>query len=328
MNAFTTFQEHVFDEQALPLEERSSLGHFLWDFLIAIKSIHNQVTRAGLVDILGGAGRTNIHGDEVKKLDQYAHDVMVATLRRSGWVYAMASEEEEHVIAGSDSENAKYVVVFDPLDGSSNIDANVSVGTIFSVYKRVKGSLEDQVLRSGREQIMAVYVIYGSSTMLVYTVGAGTHGFTFDPAMGEFYLSHPDIKTPEDGTVYSINEVNEPYFDAGMKQYLVELKNSGRYTGRYIGSLVADVHRNLLYGGIFIYPSTPKAKLRLVYEGIPMGWIVEQAGGLASDGRERIMEKVPKELHERTALALGSKNDVEQYEKLVGEVPKRPRYNA
>lgn len=319
MNQFTTFQEHVFDEKALGQSERSDLVHLLWDFLIAIKDIHNQVTRAGLVDILGKAGKTNIHGDEVKKLDQYAHDVMVASLKKSGWVYAMASEEEEDVITGSDGEHAKYVVVFDPLDGSSNIDANVSVGTIFSIYKRKAGSAKEQVLRAGSEQLMAGYVIYGSSTMLVYTTGAGTHGFTFDPAMGEFYLSHPNMQTPKDGAVYSVNEVYEPDFDKSLKQYLVEIKKTGRYTGRYIGSLVADVHRNLLYGGIYIYPAIPKAKLRLLYEGIPMGWVVEQAGGLASDGKTRILDKIPSELHERIALAIGSKHDVERYEKLVKE---------
>lgn len=315
----TTFQEHVLDEQALDQPVRMELVHLLWDFLVAVKSIHNQVTRAGLVDILGKTGATNVHGDEVKKLDAYAHDVMVAALKKSSWVYAMASEEAEQVIAGSDGENAKYVAVFDPLDGSSNIDANVSVGTIFSIYKRKDGDINEQVLRSGSEQLLSGYVIYGSSTMLVYTVGAGTHGFTFDPAMGEFYLSHPNMKTPEDGTVYSINEANEPYFDGAMKHYLSELKASRRYTGRYIGSLVADVHRNLLYGGIFVYPAAPKAKLRLLYEGMPMGWVVEQAGGLASDGSEPILQKVPKDLHERTPLVLGSKNDVERYEALVKE---------
>lgn len=315
----TTFQEHVLDEKTLPIDTRMELVHLLWDFLVAVKSIHNRVIKAGLVDILGETGSTNIHGDKVKKLDQYAHEVMVEALKRSGRVAAMASEEAEQFIAGSTGANAKYAVVFDPLDGSSNIDANVSVGTIFSMYKRVSSNkpTDQDVLRTGSDQLMAGYVIYGSSTMLVYTVGAGTHGFTLDPAMGEFYLSHPNMKTPPDGKVYSINEVNEPHFSDGMKQFLQELKQSGRYTARYIGSLVADVHRNLLYGGIFIYPAAPKAKLRLLYEAFPMGWVVEQAGGIASDGTERILAKTPKDLHERVPLVLGSKHDVERYEELV-----------
>ena len=233
-------------------------------------------------------------------------------MAHSGWVAALASEEEETVLACSD--DGEFVITFDPLDGSSNIDVNVSVGTIFSIFKRKENAknVEDHVLRQGTEQVMAGYVIYGSSTMLVYTVGNGTHGFTLDPSMGEFYLSHPSIKTPENGTIYSINEVNESYFPEGMKQYVQEIKESGRYTARYVGCLAVDVHRNVLKGGIYAYMATPKAKLRLLYEAFPMAWVVEQAGGMASNGKDRILDLAAERLHQRTELVIGSKNDVER----------------
>ncbi|MBI1833559.1 MAG: class 1 fructose-bisphosphatase [Candidatus Andersenbacteria bacterium] len=312
-----SFHEHILEEKTLSPEVRTDIERILDDLLIAVKSIHNKLSRAGLIDIQGEAGSENASGDAVKKLDRIAHEAVVSTLHAGGCVGFMASEEEKEIIGGS--SDGKYVVVFDPLDGSSNIDANVSVGTIFSIYKR-KNEAEnanEQVLRRGSEQIVAGYVIYGSSTMLVYTVGAGTHGFTLDPSLGEFYLSHPHIQTPVDGTVYSINEVYEPHFSGAMKAFLSEIKEHGRYTGRYIGSLVADVHRNLLYGGIYIYPDKPKAKLRLLYEGFPMGWIVEQAGGAASNGTQKILDMIPAELHQRTQLVIGSKNDVARYEELV-----------
>lgn len=310
-----SFHEHILEEQTLSEGVRADIERIMDDLLIAIKSIQQKLSHAGLIDVLGAHGSTNATGDSVKKMDRIAHEAVVNALSVGGRVYAMASEEEEQVIAGS--EDGQYVVVFDPLDGSSNIDANVGVGTIFSLYKRKQGvDVSEQVLRSGGEQLLSGYVVYGPATILVYTVGNGTHGFTLDPAFGEFYLSHSSMRIPQDGTVYSVNEVNEPYFSEGMKKYLKEIKESGRYTGRYIGSLVSDVHRNLLYGGIYAYMATPKAKLRLLYEGFPLAWVVEQAGGMASNGKERILDLTAKEPHERTELVLGSKNDVKRFTQL------------
>lgn len=320
MKKLITLQRHILEEKALANGQRLELARLFWDFMIAVKKIHNKVTKAGLVDILGENGEVNVHGEAVQRLDEYAHQTVVKAMNHGGHLCAMASEEAEDIIPiPDDLEKGKYVLVFDPLDGSSNIDANVSVGTIFSLYRRKsqggQGEVED-VVRAGAEQVCAGYVVYGASTMLVYTVGAGVHGFTFDPTMGEFYLSHPDMKTPVSGEIYSVNEGYSEKFDEGTKKFLADVKKR-EYSLRYIGSLVADFHRNLLYGGVFLYPGVPKPKLRLVYEAFPLAWVVEQAGGAASTGKKRILDLTAKELHERVPLVIGSRDDVGHYEAYV-----------
>ncbi len=320
MRKLIPLQRHILEEKAIENGRKLELARLFWDLMIAIKKIHNKVTKAGLVEVLGENGDVNVHGEAVQKMDEYANQAMIRAMNHGGHLCVMASEENEEIIPiPDDLEKGKYVLVFDPLDGSSNIDANVSVGTIFSIYERVSqagpGTSED-VVRAGVEQIASGYVIYGSSTMLVYTVGAGAHGFTFDPVMGEFYLSHPNIQTPAAGQIYSINEGYSEKFDEATKKFLRDVKERG-HSLRYIGSLVADFHRNLLYGGVFLYPGVPKPKLRLVYEAFPLAWIVEQAGGAASTGKERILDLTAKELHERVPLVIGSKDDVARYESFV-----------
>ncbi len=304
----------------------------LRDIGIAAKIVNREVNKAGLADILGETGDSNVQGEQVKKLDVFANEQFIAALTVGGEVCAMASEENEEIIVvdNEQSKNAKYVVAFDPLDGSSNIDANVSVGTIFSVYRRTSlsgpGTLEDFMQR-GTEQVAAGYIIYGSSTMLVYTTGKGVNGFTLDPSIGEFCLSHPNIKIPKSGKTYSINEGYYVHFPDGVKKFIKwcqeEDKASNRpYSSRYIGSAVADVHRNLLYGGVFIYPTTsqaPKGKLRVLYECNPMAFIVEQAGGKATDGFKRIMEIDTKALHQRTPIFIGSSEIVERAEEFMAK---------
>lgn len=322
MRKLVTLQRYILEEKALPNERRLELAMLFWDLMIAIKKIHNKVTKAGLFDVLGETGDVNVHGEAVQRLDEYANDTLIKAMNHGGHCCVMASEEAADIIPiPKELPLGKYVLVFDPLDGSSNIDANVSVGTIFSVYQRKSqdgpGEASD-VVRAGSEQIAAGYVIYGSSTMLVYTAGAGVHGFTFDPAMGEFYLSHPTIHIPAQGKIYSINEAYSNNFDEATQRFLAALKKKD-YSARYIGSLVADFHRNLLYGGIFLYPGVPKPKLRLVYEAFPLSWIVEEAGGRATTGKERILSFSARELHERVSLIIGSKDDVGLYEKFVAK---------
>ena len=320
-----TVQRHIIEQERDHPEATGDLTGLLWDLTIAAKIISREVNRAGLADILGLTGQENIHGEEVKKLDEYANDAIIKSMDHGGHLCVMASEENEDIIPIPDQyPKGKYVLMFDPLDGSSNIDANVSVGTIFSVYRRKttagNGTLED-CLRKGVEQ-----VAYGSSTMLVYTAGHGSHGFTLDPGIGEFLLSHKNIQIPSRGKVYSINEGNANTWDEGTRKYINDLKTGSPETGqkpyslRYIGSLVADFHRNLLYGGIFLYPADykdpnkPKSKLRLLYEAAPLAFIVEQAGGKASTGNTAIMEIKAEQLHQKTPLIIGSKEDVEKYE--------------
>jgi fructose-1,6-bisphosphatase I len=282
------------------------------------------------MDILGDAGTVNIQGESQKKLDVFANEQFIAALKSGGECCIVASEENDKIIQidGEVSKNAKYIVAMDPLDGSYNIDVNVAVGTIFSIYRRFstdgKATLKD-VLQKGTEQVAAGYIIYGSSTMLVYTTGKGVNGFTLDPSIGEFCLSHPEMKIPENGVIYSINEGNYIHFPEGVKKYLkycqVEDEQTLRpYTSRYIGSMVADVHRNMIKGGIFIYPTTsraPNGKLRLVYECNPMAFIIEQAGGRATDGFNRILDKTVTTLHQRSAIFIGSKNMVLKIEELM-----------
>jgi len=320
-----TLGQFIIEKQADFPFAKGELSRLLRDLGIASKIVNREVNKAGLVEILGETGEVNIQGEKVKKLDVFANEQFIAALKAGGEVCAIASEENEEIIPVDSeiSKNAKYVVAIDPLDGSSNIDVNVSVGTIFSIYRRTSlsgpGNLEDFMQR-GTEQVAAGYVIYGSSCMMVYTTGRGVNGFTLDPSIGEFCLSHPNMQTPKAGLVYSINEGNYLHFPDGVKKYIKycqeeDLAHGRPYSSRYIGSGVADIHRNLITGGIYIYPTTtksPKGKLRLLYECNPLAFIIEQAGGKATDGKGRIMEKDIKELHQRTPLFLGSPEMVEK----------------
>ncbi|MBE2279722.1 MAG: class 1 fructose-bisphosphatase [Ignavibacteriaceae bacterium] len=329
---FMTLERYIVDQERRHPEATGELSRLLSDLSIAAKIIARETTKAGLIEILGFSGSTNVHGESQKVLDLYAHDMLFKAMDHGGHLCVMASEEQEDIIhIPKQHRIGKYVLLFDPLDGSSNIDANVSIGTIFSIYTRISpddgpGTLED-CLQPGYKQIAAGYVIYGSSTMLVYTTGSGVHGFTLDPSVGEFLLSHPNIKTPKKGRIYSINEGNYKYWHPGIKRYIKWLqeedqKTSRPYSSRYIGSMVADIHRNLLYGGIFLYPGdsrNPQGKLRLMYECNPMAMIIEAAGGRASDGYKRILDIQPTSLHERAPIIIGSEEDVLMVEKFIAE---------
>mgnify|MGYP002779588355 FL=1 len=317
-----TIERFIIEQERLYPEASGELSGVLYDIALAAKMIANKVRMAGLVDILGSAGQENVQGETQQKLDVIANDIMIKAMDHGGRLCAMASEEEPDIIPIPDGFRCgKYCLMFDPLDGSSNIDVNVPVGTIFSVVRKVTrgahGELED-FLQPGRRQVAAGYIIYGSSTMLVYTTGQGVHGFTLDPSIGEFLLSHPNIRTPERGKFLSVNDSYEQHWDEPVRALM------RRYRGldgvqkamnvRYVGSLVADFHRNLLGGGIFVYPAnakSPRGKLRLLYEANPLAFICEQAGGAATDGVHRILDVMPTELHQRTPLFMGSKGDVE-----------------
>jgi len=333
MNQFevTTLNEFILENQALFPNAEGDLSHLLHHVGTAAKIVNREVNKAGLVDILGSYGNTNVQGEDQKKLDIFANDHFINSLHSCGEVCAIASEENESFIFFDDEtgKNGKYVFLMDPLDGSSNIDVNVSIGTIFSIYRRKTNLGEkatmDDFLQPGTEQVAAGYILYGSSTMLVYTTGQGINGFTLDPSIGEFCLSHKLIKNPEDGIIYSINEGNYLKFPAGVKQYIKYCQDKDAdthrpYSSRYIGSLVSDVHRNLLKGGIFMYPETdsaPKGKLRLLYECNPIAFIIEQAGGKATNGKQRIMEIKPTSLHQRTPFYCGSTNMVNKVEEFL-----------
>lgn len=318
-----TLGQFIIEKQADFPYAKGELSRLLRDIGIAAKIVNREVNKAGLMDILGCAGSTNVQGESQQKLDVYANEQFISALRSGGECCIVVSEENEDIIHIDSfvAKNAKYIVAIDPLDGSSNIDVNVPVGTIFSIYRKRSigpvATLED-VLQPGTQQVAAGYVIYGSSTMLVYTTGHGVNGFTLDPSIGEFCLSHPDMRIPEDGEIYSINEGYYAHFPEGVKKYIkycqVEDKDTRRpYRSRYIGSMVADLHRNLIKGGIFIYPPTstaPNGKLRLVYECNPMAFIIEQAGGKASNGYTRILETEVVRLHQRSAIFIGSVNMV------------------
>lgn len=325
-----TLTRHLIEEQTKHPDSRGEFSNMFLDLTLALKIISREVMKAGLVNILGETSDTNIQGETVMKLDRFADDRIFKAMDHGGHLCCMASEECENLIKiPTRFDKGDYVLVFDPLDGSSNIDKNVSIGTIFAILKRVTpgngdGTLQD-ALQPGLKQVAAGYCIFGSSTMLVYTTGSGVHGFTLDPSVGEFLLSHENIQTPNKGKIYSINEGNSLFWDEGTKEFINFLKQrddeSGRpYSHRYIGSLVADFHRNLLAGGVFLYPTDyknpkrPRPKLRLLYEAAPLAFIVEQAGGKASTGTERIMELTPKSLHERVPLVIGSRWEVEKYE--------------
>ncbi len=319
--------EHLLIHQK---ESPMATGRFtrlLNELIFSAKIIAREVRKAGLVDILGLTGDVNVQGEEVRKLDDYANRVLIHRLQRAGVVCAMASEEDAEIIHVPEGlPKGNYILVFDPLDGSSNIDANVSIGTIFSIYRK-EGDLNEitleDFLKPGTEQVAAGYFLYGSSTMLVYTTGNGVNGFTLDPSVGEFLLSHPDITIPQRGKIYSVNEAYTCYWPEQTRKTVEYFKSPENaigkpYSSRYIGSLVADFHRNLLYGGIFMYPADtrdpkkPRGKLRLLCEAAPLAFVVEQAGGAATDGEQRILDITPKELHERVPLFIGSKLDVEK----------------
>ena len=333
----TTLGQFIIEKQADFPYAKGELSRLLRDIGIASKIVNREINKAGLMNILGDAGSVNVQGECQKKLDIYANEQFLSALQSGGECCIVVSEEnEEYVYIDSEiSKNAKYIVAIDPLDGSSNIDVNVAVGTIFSIYRRKsvdgRATIED-VLQRGTEQVAAGYIIYGSSTMLVYTTGKGVNGFTLDPSIGEFCLSHPDMTIPEDGIIYSINEGNYVHFPEGVKKYIkycqVHDKETSRpYTSRYIGSMVADVHRNLIKGGVFLYPVTaaaPKGKLRLVYECNPMAFIIEQAGGMATNGFERILDIEVNELHQRSCIFIGSENMVLKVHELMDKHTRQP----
>ncbi len=327
--SITTLGQFIIEKQMDFPFAKGELSRLLRDIGIASKIISREVNKAGLTQILGDFGSVNVQGEDVKKLDIIGNETFIWALSKGGEVCAMASEENDDMIPlnGFYSKSGKYVVCIDPLDGSSNIDVNVSIGTIFSIYRRISepGTEPDlkDVLQAGNQLVGAGYVVYGTSTMLVYSTGAGVNGFTLDPSIGEFCLSHPDIMTPKDGKVYSINEGNAAEFPEGVKTYLDWVKGTNKeenrpYTARYIGSMVADFHRNLLKGGVFIYPPTAKApngKLRLLFECIPMAFISEQAGGKATIGDgSRILDVIPEKLHQRVPAIMGSANMVDKLE--------------
>lgn len=326
-----TIERFIIEEERNHPEATGELSGVLYDLALAAKMIANKVRSAGLADILGATENENVQGEVQQKLDVLANEIIIKAMDHGGRLCAMASEEEPGIIQIPDHfKCGKYCLMFDPLDGSSNIDVNVPVGTIFSVVRKITrgrhGELED-ILQPGRRQVAAGYVIYGSSTMMVYTTGQGVHGFTLDPSIGEFLLSHPTIRIPKEGRYLSVNDSYEQVWDDNVRGLMRKYKgldgDRKSLSTRYVGSLVADFHRNLLGGGIFAYPSnkkSPKGKLRLLYEANPLAFIVEQAGGAASDGTQRILDIPPTELHQRTPLYIGSKNEVElAHQMLAGQ---------
>lgn len=335
-NKITTLTEFIIQRQSEYPHAKGTLTRLLNDIATAAKIVNREINAAGLVDILGNIDKENIQGETQKKLDIFANEMFITALKGGGECCAIASEENEKVISFSNdfSELGKYVIAMDPLDGSSNIESNVSIGTIFSIYRRtteVGGGTQADLLQPGYNQTAAGYVIYGSSTMLVYTTGKGVNGFTLDPSVGIFCLSHPDMAFPEKSNMYSINEGNYIYFQEGIKQYIKYCQEEDSatkrpYTSRYIGSLVADFHRNLIKGGIFLYPGSKKAphgKLRLLYECNPIAFLAEQAGGKASNGHKRILDIEPQSLHERSPFFTGPKEMVEKVESYIQQTPEK-----
>jgi fructose-1,6-bisphosphatase I len=326
-NRQITVIEHLLLHQKQSPAATGIFTQLLYDLILSAKLIARSVNKAGLLDVLGGTGEINVQGENVQKLDEFANRVLIHRMERSGALCAMASEENADIIPVPERfTRGDYILFFDPLDGSSNIDVNINVGTIFSILRRISPADQDvalsDVLQPGYKQVAAGYFLYGPSTMLVYTTGQGVHGFTLDPSVGEFLLSHPDMTIPDRGKTYSVNEGNSGYWDAATREAISSFKEvnnprSKPYSLRYVGSLVADFHRTLLYGGIFMYPldhkdpEKPRGKLRLTCEASPLSFVVEQAGGFASDGARRILDIVPQTLHERVPLFIGSREDVE-----------------
>ena len=339
MKNHTTLGEYIINNQNDFQYSSGELSSLISSIKLASKVVNHEVNKAGLVDILGTAGETNIQGEDQQKLDVYANEVFMRTLVNRQIVCGIASEEEDNfvIIEGKNkSHDNKYIVLIDPLDGSSNIDVNVSVGTIFSIYRRVSplGTpvTEEDFLQPGNLQVAAGYVVYGTSTLLVYTTGHGVNGFTLNPAIGTYYLSHPNMTFPDNGKIYSINEGNYIHFQQGVKDYLKfcqEEKEDRPYTSRYIGSLVSDFHRNMIKGGIYIYPTSTKApqgKLRLLYECNPIAFLAEQAGGKASDGYQRTLNIKPTQLHQRVPFFCGSKVMVDKAEEFMSKYPEDAKY--
>ena len=332
MSQQITVTEHLLLHQKQVPMATGRFTRLFNELILSAKIIQREVSKAGLLDVLGFTGEINVQGEEVKKLDDFANRVLIHRLSRCGALCAMASEENADVIEIPDGlPTGDYFVIFDPLDGSSNIDANVSIGTIFSIYRRKSPTdtqlLSDDILQAGSEQVAAGYILYGSSAMMVFTTGDGVNGFTLDPSVGEFLLSHPNIRIPEQGRIYSVNEGYYHYWDQPTLDVLAHFKAIGvshkkPYSLRYIGSLVSDFHRNMIYGGIFMYPSDnrdpskPGGKLRLMCEAAPMAFIVEQAGGMATDGIRRILDIKPDHLHQRVPLFVGSRKDVEKVQEI------------
>lgn len=325
-----TLERYVLEQQRTSPGATGEFTQLFQQLALAGKIIGSRVNQAGLAGALGVTGEINVQGEEVQRLDEFANRTMIRCLEAGGQVCLMASEEvEDPIPIPTRYPRGKYVLMFDPLDGSTNIDVNISIGTIFSVHRRVSEGDEPgphDCLQPGHKQVAAGYIVYGSSTMFVYTTGDGVHGFTLDPSVGEFFLSHPDIRIPERGKIYSLNEGNESKWDTPVRDWVKWLKTpdkaSGRpYSGRYIGTLVADFHRTLLKGGIFAYPAdakNPNGKLRLLYEAAPMAMVARAAGGDASTGRETILEIVPTQLHQRVPLYIGSKLDVADAVRMIG----------
>lgn len=331
----TTLAQFIIERQADFPYASGEFTRLLHHIGVAAKIVNRAINRAGLADILGTLGTTNVQGEEQKKLDYIANELFINCLRNCGECCGIASEENDSIVTFDDEMalDGKYIVCMDPLDGSSNLESNVSVGTIFSIYRRIsprgeKAVIED-FLQEGQKQVAAGYIIYGSSTMLVYTTGKGVYGFTLDPSIGEFCLSHDKIQTPRSGNLYSVNEGNYCSFPDGIKRFIdyckVDSPSTGRpYTSRYIGSMVSDFHRNLLVGGVFLYPPTkskPDGKLRLLYECNPIAFIAEQAGGRATTGTKRILELKPTSLHQRVPFIVGSYTLVKRVEEFMQEVP-------
>lgn len=330
MNKNITLGEFIVENQKQYASTSGEFTSLLSAIKLAAKVVNHKINKAGLVDIIGYSGDTNVQGEDQQKLDIYTNDVFINAIRNREVVCGIVSEENDDFITLNGSDNAmssKYVVLMDPLDGSSNIDVNVSVGTIFSIYRRITpiGTpvQNEDFLQKGNKQVAAGYIIYGTSTMLVFTSGNGVNGFTLNPAIGSFYLSHPNIKIPEEGMIYSVNEGNYLHFPQGVKDYIKycqEVKEETSYTSRYIGSMVADFHRNMLKGGIYMYPScnkSHKGKLRLLYECNPIAFITEQAGGKATDGFQRILDVKPSQIHERSPFYCGPKKMVEKLESFI-----------
>ena len=320
-----TVQQHILDQQRATGDASGTFSWMLSGITLATKMISARIRSAGLSDVLGAAGSENVQGEAQQKLDVFANDAMLSCLGSRGSVAALISEENDQpVIYDHNPDTGKYIIVFDPLDGSSNIDVNVNTGTIFSIFRRSRGrSLEEALLQSGLDQVAAGYVVYGPSTIFVYTAGKGVYGFTLDPAIGAYVLSFENMKMPEQGSYYSVNEANFDTFPPVYQQYLGELRTGklGRaYSSRYIGSLVADFHRTLLKGGVFLYPPTARqsgGKLRLLYEANPLAFIAEQAGGRATTGAERVLSVKPEGIHQRTPLIVGSRVELERLETML-----------
>lgn len=331
MERHITLGEFIIENQKDFPYAKGELSALLSSIRLAGKVVNQAINKAGLAEILGKAGKENVQGESQAKLDVMANDVFVSTLRNRGVVCGLASEELEDFISFDDQihKDAKYIVLMDPLDGSSNIDVDITVGTIFSIYRRISepGSpvTREDFLQPGVNQVAAGYIIYGTSTILVYTTGNGVNGFTFDPGVGSFFLSHPDIQFPEKGRIYSVNEGNYVHFPKGVKKFIkwmqeIDETDERPFTARYTGSLVADFHRNMFLGGVYLYPTgttSPKGKLRLLYECNPMAFIAEQAGGRCTDGYNRILELQPVELHERVPFFCGNKKMVEKAEEFL-----------